>query len=319
MAVQYRDYYQTLGVPKTASQDEIKSAFRKLARKFHPDTAEDKKTAEEKFKEVNEAYEVLGDPEKRRKYDEFGANWEHGGPPPGWQQAGRAGAGGFDFGQGDGGVEFEFGGTGFSDFFEQMFGSRRGGGGYARRGGGFGGFENIPQRGNDVEADIMVTIEEAFHGSTRQISFRRSDSQQVQTYTVKIPKGVRDGQRIRMAGQGGAGVGGGASGDLYLRVRFQKHPDYEVEGVDLYREVSVPAWKCVLGGSVELETLEGKAKLKIPAGVQAGRKFRLPGHGLPGPDGKRGDLYAVLAVEVPEHISAEERALWENLAELGQR
>lgn len=310
MPAQYRDYYQTLGVPKTASQDEIKSAFRKLARKFHPDTADDKKTAEEKFKEVNEAYEVLGDPEKRRKYDEFGANWEHvgAGPAGGWHPGdgfpGSArGGGGFD----SEGVDFEFGGTGFSDFFEQMFGARR-------AAGRSGGFANAPQRGSDIEADILVTIEEAFHGSTRQISFRRGDSPQTQTYTVKIPKGVREGQRIRLAGQGGTGVAGGVAGDLFLRIKLQKHPDYDVEGVDLYRELPTPAWKCVLGGEAEIQTLEGRAKLRIPAGSQAGRKFRLPGHGLPGPDRKRGDLYAVLAVELPTELTPGERTLWQELA-----
>jgi curved DNA-binding protein len=306
MPAQFRDYYQTLGVSKTASQDEIKSAFRKLARKFHPDTAEDKKTAEEKFKEINEAYEVLGDPEKRRKYEEYGANWEHGAPPRGnWQQGG-----GFPGGSAaDEGVDFEFGGTGFSDFFEQMFGARRSG--YSRG----GGFANTPQRGSDIEADILVTIEEAFHGSTRQISFRRSDSPQTQTYTVKIPTGVREGQRIRLAGQGGSGAAGGGAGDLYLRVKFQKHPEYEVEGANLYREISVPAWKCVLGGEIELETLDGKAKLRVPPGTQNGRKFRLAGHGLPAV-GKRGDLYVVVSVELPAHPSAEEKILWEKLAKV---
>lgn len=314
MPAQFRDYYQTLGVSRTASQDEIKSAFRKLARKFHPDTAEDKKTAEEKFKEVNEAYEVLGDPEKRRKYDEFGANWEHGSPPPqgGWQQAGggfSGGAQGFDFG-GEG-VDFEFGGTGFSDFFEQMFGARRAAG-FSGRG---GGFANAPQRGSDIEADIMVSIEEAFHGSTRQISFRRSDSRQVQTYTVKIPKGVREGQRIRLTGQGGSGAAGGGAGDLYLRVKLQKHPDYEVEGEDLSREVSVPAWKCVLGGTIQLSTLDGAAKLRVPPLTQDGQKFRLAGHGLPKPGGGRGDLYAVVSVALPTRLTAEEKQAWEKLAE----
>jgi curved DNA-binding protein len=310
MAVQYRDYYQTLGVAKTASQDEIKSAFRKLARKFHPDTAADKKTAEEKFKEVNEAYEVLGDPEKRRKYDEFGANWEHGASMPrgGWSQAGGfpggAGRGGF---RTDEGVDFEFGGTGFSDFFEQMFG--------ARRGGGFrsGGFDPGPQRGGDIEADILVTLEEAFHGSTRQISFRRGDSPETQTYTVKIPKGVREGQRIRLAGQGSAGAAGGSAGDLFLRIKLQKHPDYDVEGSDLYREIPVPAWKCVLGGEAEIQTLSGRGKLKIPAGSQDGQKLRLGGKGLPKSDGSSGDLFVVISVKLPTRVSDKERALWEQL------
>jgi curved DNA-binding protein len=314
MAVQFRDYYETLGVSKTATSDEIKNAFRKLARKHHPDVATDKKTAEEKFKEINEAYEVLSDPEKRRKYDEFGANWRQGGfqPPPGWQY-GTGGQGpteGFDFGDG-GGTEFHFGGTGFSDFFEQLFGSRRRGGG--RAGGGVD-FGNVPMRGQDVEADIMVTLEEAFHGSTRQISFRRGDSPEVQTYTVKIPKGVREGQRIRLAGQGGSGFGGAQSGDLFLRVKFQKHPDFEVEGTDLYREVPVPAARCVLGGEVEVQTLDGRAKLRIPPGTQNGKKFRLPGKGLPAKGGARGDFYAVVDVVLPAKVSDAERKLWEKLA-----
>lgn len=317
MPVQFRDYYETLGVSKSASHDDIRSAFRKLARKYHPDTAEDKKTAEEKFKEINEAYEVLSDPEKRRKYDEFGSNWEHAGfqPPPGGGRGaagfGGGGPGGFGgYSQYGDGVEFEFGGTGFSDFFEQMFGARRAGGR------GPSGFSNVPQRGSDVEADIMVTLEEAFHGSTRQISFRRGDSPQVQTYTVKIPKGVREGQRIRLAGQGGQGAGGGEQGDLFLRVKFQKHADFEIEDTDLRVEIEVPAWKCVLGGECEVRTLEGRAKLRIPPGSQNGKKFRLAGKGLPGRDGTRGNLIAVLSVTVPTSPSEQELALWRQLADL---
>lgn len=311
MAAQFRDYYQTLGVPKTAATDEIKSAFRKLARKFHPDTAKNKKEAEEKFKEINEAYEVLGDPEKRKQYDEYGAGWQQsGGPPPGWQQAGggaRRGGGGRP---GGGGVEFEFGGTGFSDFFEQMFGGGRRGGGQGF--GGFGGYEEPPQRGGDVEADIMVTLEEAFHGSTRQISFRRGESGKVETYTVKIPKGIREGQKIRLAGQGESGSAG--AGDLFLRVKFQRHPDFEIEGADLIYDLEVPAWDAALGCTVHVPTLEGRAKMKLAAGSQSGKKLRLPGMGLPVGGGKRGDLYAVVAVTVPTSLDDGEKKLWEQLA-----
>jgi len=308
MPAQYRDYYQTLGVSKTAGADEIKSAFRKLARKFHPDTAKDKKAAEEKFKEINEAYEVLGDPEKRKKYDEFGANWQQAGPPPGWQQGG----GGFAR-PGGGGVEFEFGGTGFSDFFEQMFGGGRRGG--ARGGfGGFGGYEEPPQRGEDVEADIMVTLEEAFHGSTRQISFRRGHSGKIETYTVKIPKGIREGQKIRLAGQGESGAAG--AGDLYLRVKFQRHPDFEIDNGDLLYDLEVPAWDAALGCDVHVPTLEGRAKLKLAPGTPSGKKLRLPGMGLPLGGGKRGDLYAVVAVTVPPSTTDAEKRLWEQIAAL---
>ena len=309
MPAQYRDYYQTLEVPKTAAPEEIKKAFRKLARKFHPDTAKDKKAAEEKFKEINEAYEVLGDPEKRKKYDEFGPDWQQTGPPPGWQQRGAGpGAGGMRGGP-SGGVEFEFGGTGFSDFFEQMFGGGSSGGR-----GGYRSFEERPQRGEDVEADIMVTLEEALHGSTRPISFRRGDSQKIETYTVKIPKGIREGQRIRLAGQGGSGASGGGSGDLYLRVKLQRHPDFEVDGSDLVYDLEVPAWDAVLGCDVHVPTLQGRAKLKLPPGTPSGKKLRLPGMGLPIKDGNRGDLYAIVAITVPESVDSEEKSLWEKIA-----
>ena len=313
MSAQFRDYYQTLGVPKTAAADEIKSAFRKLARKFHPDTAKDKKVAEEKFKEINEAYEVLGDPEKRKKYDTFGANWEHGAPPPGYSRAG----GGFGGARRGGEAEdFQFGGTGFSDFFEQMFGgSRRGG----RGGFGGAGFEDAPQRGEDVEADVMVTLEEALHGSTRQISFRRGDSKKIETYTVKIPKGICEGQRIRLAGQGGTGSSGGGAGDLYLRVKFQRHPDFDVEGSDLNYELEVPAWDAVLGCEVQVPTLEGRAKLKLAPGTQAGKKLRLPGMGLPVKGGQRGNIYATVQLTVPASLGTNEKSLWEKIADLHRK
>ena len=237
MAVQFRDYYETLGVSKTASEDEIKSAFRKLARKYHPDVAKDKKEAEEKFKQINEAYEVLSDPEKRRKYDQLGENWNQPGgfqPPPQW--GGGQPGGGYHWGSGEnGGVEFEFGGTGFSDFFEAFFGGGRGRSAF----GGFGQRGTMAERGNDVEADIMVTLEEALNGSTRQVSLRRAGSKKTETYQVKIPRGVREGQRIRLAGQGEAGERGGKSGDLFLRVRLARHPDFSVEGSDLVHEVKI--------------------------------------------------------------------------------
>ncbi|MDB6146821.1 MAG: hypothetical protein JWO45_485, partial [Spartobacteria bacterium] len=236
MAVQFRDYYETLGVPKTANEDEIRTAFRKLARKYHPDVAKDKKTAEEKFKQINEAYEVLSDAEKRKKYDQLGANWNQPGgfqPPPNW--GGQQPGGGFYRpGGGDGGVEFEFGGTGFSDFFEAFFG---GGRGQSAFGGNFGRREQGAERGSDVEADIMVPLEEVLHGAKRPVSLRRSNSSKVETYQVKIPRGVREGQRIRLAGQGEAGELGCKSGDLFLRVRLARHPDFRVEGSVLIHEV----------------------------------------------------------------------------------
>ena len=316
MAVQFRDYYETLGVSKTATDDEIRKAFRKLARKYHPDVNKDKATAEEKFKQINEAYEVLGDPEKRKKYDELGASWNQPGgfqPPPGWgpQQPG----GGFRrYSSGDrGGVEFEFGGTGFSDFFEAFFGGGRGGG---FGGGDFGQRATGAERGSDVEADIMVTLEEALHGSKRTISLRRSNSNKIEGYQVKIPKGVHEGQRIRLAGQGEAGAGGGKSGDLFLRVRLARHPDFTVEGSDLVHEAWIPPWQAALGGDLQVPTLAGSARLKIPPGTQGGQRFRLRGHGLPTAAGNRGDLFVVTQIQVPKKLTEREREIWNQLAEL---
>src|SRR5436309_2709100 len=315
MAVQFRDYYETLGVPKTATEDEVRSAFRKLARKYHPDVAKDKKAAEEKFKQINEAYEVLSDPEKRRKYDELGANWNQPGgfqPPPNW--GGTQPGGGMHWGGGNGGVEFEFGGTGFSDFFEAFFGGGRGRSAFG--GGGFGPRPATSERGNDVEADIMVTLEEALHGSTRQVSLRRSNSKKTETYQVKIPRGVHEGQRIRLAGQGEAGERGGKSGDLFLRVRLARHSDFSVEGSDLVHEVKIAPWQAVLGDQIIVPTLEGNARLKLPPGTQGGQRFRLRGRGLPGVSGQRGDLYVVVQIAVPKKLSDSERKLWEQLAQL---
>ena len=317
MAVQFRDYYETLGVPKTASENEIRSAFRKLARKYHPDVAKDKKAAEEKFKEINEAYEVLSDPEKRKKYDQLGADWNQPGgfqPPPGWGP-GTPGGGAqqWQWSSGDnGGVEFEFGGTGFSDFFEAFFGGGRGRSAF----GGFGGREATAERGPDVEADIMVTLEEALQGSTRTVSLRRAGSNKVETYQVKIPRGVHEGQRIRLAGQGEAGVRGGKSGDLFLRVRLARHPDFSVEGSDLVHEVRIVPWQAVLGAELVVPTLEGNVRLKVPSGTQGGQRFRLRERGLPGASGKRGDLYIDVQIDVPKALTEREREVWTELAKL---
>ncbi len=317
MAVQFRDYYETLGVSKTAGADEIKSAFRKLARQHHPDMAKpkEKAAAEEKFKQINEAYEVLSDPEKREKYDQLGADWNQPGgfqPPPDWGRGGPGG--GFRRAAGgNGGVEFEFGGTGFSDFFEAFFG---GGRGESAFGGGFGRRPATAERGQDVEADIMVTLEEALHGSTRQVSLRRGGSEKVETYQVKIPRGVHEGQRIRLAGQGEAGARGGTHGDLFLRVRIARHPDFAVEGSDLIHEVTLEPWLAVLGTEIEVSTLEGDRRLKIPPGTQSGQRFRLRGRGLPTAAGARGNLYVVTQIAIPKKLSETERKLWEQLAAL---
>jgi curved DNA-binding protein len=215
-------------------------------------------------------------------------------------------------GYGGGEEEFQFGGTGFSDFFESFFGRGARGG---RRGSAFYG-EDMPLRGQDAEADIMVTLEEALHGSTRQVSFTRGRSGKVETYTVKIPKGVREGQRIRLAGIGGEGSGGGQAGDLYLRVRFERHPEFTIEGADVIHEIELPVTQAVLGGEVMVPTLDGRAKLKIPPLTQNGRKFRIPGKGMPQRNGTRGDFYAVVDVELPTTLSDSQRAAWEALAKV---
>ena len=317
MPVQYKDYYEILGLPRSASDTEIKKSFRKLAREFHPDVAKDKKRAEEKFKEINEAYEVLSDPAKRKKYDELGANWKTGAefrPPPGWEQF----SGGQAFhGRGAGGEEFEFhfGGTGFSDFFEQLFGSMgRGRTGFRRT----AGFEEdeFSERGRDVEGDIMVSLEEAMRGSVRAVNVRHTVGRSVKTEThrVKIPPGVTEGQRLRLAGRGEAGTGGGAAGDLYLRVRLAKHPDFEIEDHDLIYEAELAPWEAVLGVNLSVPTLDGRVGIKIPAGTQNGQKLRVRGRGLPQRDGARGDLIVVAQIAVPPKITDTEKKLWEQLA-----
>lgn len=312
MPVQYKDYYETLGVAKNASQDDIRSAFRKLARKYHPDVAKDKKTAESKFKEINEAYEVLSDPEKRKKYDTLGADWERGGQqaPPNWGGMGGRGA------QGGAGGEFSFGGTGFSDFFEQFFGGgmRRGGGGQPNPMGGFG-FDGGAHhaKGGDVEADLLVTLEEGLHGAKKKISFRREGSSKVETYEVRIPKGVREGQQIRLAGQGQAGSRKDLAGDLYLRVKFAQHPDYRIDGTDLVADLELPAWKAVLGTEENVATPDGPVRLRIPPGTQPGQKFRLKGRGLPTGPETRGDLYVKAEVILPKQPSEAEMKVWEQL------
>ncbi len=340
MPVQYKDYYESLGVSRTATDADIKKAFRKLAREYHPDVAKNKKQAEERFKEINEAYEVLSDPAKRKKYDELGANWKSGAdfrPPPGWESftRGRPGAGG-----GPGGAfEFHFGGTGFSDFFEQLFGSRggRGAPGFGR-GGTFTEEEMGAERGQDIEGDIMVTLEEAMRGSVRSVSVRHAavcDScggsgmknrracgacggtgqvARTDTYQVKIPAGVTEGQRLRIAGRGEAGVGGGAAGDLYLRVRLARHPDFEVEDHNLIYEAEVAPWEAVLGTNLTVPTLGGRLSIKVPPGTQNGQKLRVRGRGLPQRGGGSGDLIVETRIEVPTRVTDSERKLWEQLA-----
>jgi curved DNA-binding protein len=305
MSVEFKDYYAILGVPRDAAADEIKKAFRKRARRHHPDVAKDKHAAEERFKEINEAYEVLGDPEKRGRYDRLGADWRQEGGSPAT-------------GRGGGFHEFDFGGTGFSDFFEQYFGGA-GMHGFSSgmRGAARGGARRAA-KGNDIEGDILVTLEEVMHGALRPVSMRTTDphSGRVESHTfqVRIPPGVPHGKRIRVPGQGGPGSGGAGAGDLYLRVRHAAHPDFTTEGADLHHELELAPWEAVLGADVTVPTLDGSLKLRIPPGSENGRTLRVRGRGLPtGKSAARGDLLVTLVIQVPAHPGAEERALWEKL------
>jgi DnaJ-class molecular chaperone len=333
----FKDYYSTLGVAKTATQKEVKGAFRKLARKHHPDVNPGDKSGGAKFKEINEAYEVLGDPAKRKKYDDLGSNWrmyEQAGT--GGATAGQAGGGAWNipnipYGGGAGGGGFRsmtedemhqmFGDANpFSDFFQTFFG---GGGASGAPGddaprrtrasrGGRG-----PRAGRDVEQDIVLALEDAYHGAMRRLSIKLDGHSR--TVDVRIPAGVGDGSRVRVSGEGEAGSGGAQAGDLYLRLRLAPHAKFDRRGRDLYTHVPVPLTTAVLGGEAEVMTLAGKPlRLKIPPSTQPAQVFRLKGHGMPSPGtpGDHGDLYATVDVELPRALTPEQRAHFEALQKL---
>ncbi len=311
--MKFKDYYEVLGVGRSANQGEIRAAFRKLARKYHPDVAADKTTAEEKFKELNEAYEVLSDPEKRKKYDALGHDWQQMADAP------SHGAGGFDFGAGGQGYHFE--GTGFSDFFENFFGSQGGGfgGGAARRGGGFPGAG--PRAGRDIESEILVSLDEVMHGSERTLALSAANAPTARrTVRIRIPMGVSEGQLIRAAGLGQPGTHGGPPGDLFLRVRLERHPDFRIDGHDVVFDLPLAPWEAVLGATVVVHTPHGASKVKIPAGTVSGTQLRLSGKGLPvtdGPGGRAfGDFFACVDILTPPEVSPAERRHWEALAEI---
>jgi curved DNA-binding protein len=299
--MEYKDYYRILGVAKTASDKEIKAAYRKLARKHHPDVNAGNKDAESRFKEINEANEVLGDKEKRKRYDELGANWN---------EVGRGAPQGRPWPGGGVRVDFEdLGGAGgFSDFFRTFFSG--GGGGF----GGFEGGEEAFSPASDAEGEVDLTLAEVFRGTTREVGVGGTRRR----VEVKIPPGVRDGSRVRVAGEGGRGAGG-RRGDLYLRVRVAPDPTFERKGDDLQTTLRAPLTAAVLGGEAQVPTLEGSVGIKIPAGTPAGQMFRLRGHGLPklGSPGERGDLLATLAVELPRTVTDRQRELFEELRKSG--
>lgn len=305
--MEYKDYYKIMGVERNATQDEIKKAYRKLARKFHPDVSKES-NAESKFKELGEAYEVLKDPEKRVAYDQLGANWKAGQdfrPPPDWDAGFEFSGGGFTGGDP----------SGFSDFFEQLFGQFRSGGathGAGRRQGGFS------SQGQDHHAKILIDLDDAFNGAKRTITLSLPQTGTDGRVTLKerhlnvsIPKGIKAGQHIRLTGQGAAGMGGGRAGDLYLEVQFKPHSIYRVEDRDLYVELPIAPWEAALGAKIPIPTPAGKVDLSIPAGARSGQKMRLKGRGLPGKT--PGDLYAVLQITIPPADSDEAKALYEQM------
>ena len=327
MAVKFRDYYETLGVPRDAAEDQIKKAYRKLARKFHPDVNPGDKTAEEHFKEINEAYEVLSDAEKRRRYDDLGAEWKAGmdfSPPSGSPETfhGQVGDLGDLFRGGDGV-------GGFSDFFGALFGSRR-------RGGAGVGFS---RRGGDVESEVSMTLEEAHRGTSRTVRLPveepcsacggsgekdkkacpvcggRGSQTKLESFTVNIPRGVHDGSVIRVPGRGGAGLGGSPRGDLYLHVRIQPHQRFHLrDGADTELELPIAPWEAVLGGTAKVPTLDGPVEIRIPPNSQAGQMLRLRGKGLATSGGSQGDQYVRLKIVVPPKATEKEIELLKKLS-----
>ena len=333
--MEFKDYYATLGVPKAATEKEIKQAFRKLARKYHPDVNPGDKSSESRFKEINEAYEVLGDPPKRKKYDELGANWRM------YEQAGAGQPGGFDPSQfGGGGWNINYGGGSgggsgfrtmtedemremfgdsnpFSDFFQTFFGGAMGGSGEEAGRRGRTRSSRTARPGRDVEQEIELPLEDAYHGTMRRLSIKHDGH--ARTVDVRIPAGVGDGSRVRVSGEGEHGTGGAQSGDLYLRIRLAPNERFERKGRDLYTRVRVPLTTVVLGGEAEVPTLSGKSlRLKIPPTTQNAQVFRLKGHGMPvaGKADEHGDLYATVDVQLPRELTPEQRKHFEELQKL---
>ena len=304
--MQYKDYYQTLGVARDADADTIKRAYRRLARKYHPDVSSEE-DAEEQFKAVQEAYEVLKDADKRAAYDQLGANWRQGEdftPPPGWSAGGSFHEGGF---------RDE---AAFSDFFASIFGGAPG------RGHGRGRAESsFHLRGDDRQARIRITVEEAYHGGTRALTLSSpvQDAhggirESRKTINVNIPRGVTEGQRIRLAGQGGAGYGGGPAGDLFLEIEFEPHALFHVDGRDVHLELPITPWEAALGAKVKAPTLGGTVELTVPPGTQGGRRLRLGGRGLPGK--VAGDQYVTLRIVTPPADTPAARELYARMAEV---
>jgi curved DNA-binding protein len=305
--MQYKDYYQILELERGASEEEIKRSYRKLARKYHPDVNKSLE-AEAHFKEIGEAYAVLKDPEKRAAYDNLGSQWQEGQdfrPPPNWDA-------GFEF---SGGPAFAGGEADFSDFFEELFG------GLGGRPAAESYRSRFSSRGEDHHAKIAIDLEDSFHGTTRTISLKSTDIDRQtgrlvirpHTLNVKIPQGVREGQRIRLPGQGGAGVGGGSRGDLYIEIVFNPHPLFRFDGRDIIYDLALTPWEAALGATISVPVLGGSVEMKIPANSQSGRKLRLKGKGIPGKP--PGDQYVVLKVVIPRADTKKAKEFYKRMAE----
>lgn len=306
--MEYKDYYKILGVAKGAKPDEIKKAFRKLAVKYHPDKNAGDKAAEDKFKEVNEANEVLSDPEKRRKYDELGQNWNS------HQQ--RGGNDNFDWSQwsgnqsrqGRGQSDEYFGGGNFSDFFESIFGNMGGNSRGQQR-------SSRPMRGQDLTANMEISLEDSYNGGTKQIVLNG------QKINMNLKAGIYDGMVLRMKGKGSPGANGGEAGDLHITYMVSKNPNFEVKGNDLYMDEPVDLYTAVLGGKIDINIFNRKVKIPIPEGTDSGKTFRLNGLGMPvyGKENVRGDAYVKVKVMVPKNISNEERELFTKLSLMNKK
>ena len=306
----YKDYYQILGVDREATQDEVKRAYRRLARKYHPDVSK-QADAEERFKELGEAYEVLKDPEKRAAYDQLGANWQAGqefNPPPNWDA-------GFEFSGGEFSADER---QAFSEFFESLFGRGFGGGHHSSHGVNAGSGYHVA--GEDHHAKVLIDVEDSYLGSTREITLRAPELDNSgrlvnnpRTLSVNIPKGVKQGQKIRLSGQGGAGIGGSSAGDLYLEIEFKPHRLYRVEGADVYIKLPVTPWEAALGANVKVPTPTKQLDLKIPANTLSGKKLRLKGQGIP--SSSPGDLYVTLEIKLPSADSDAAKALYQDMAD----
>lgn len=303
--MEYKDYYKILGLERGASKDDVKKAYRKLARKYHPDVSKEK-DAEERFKEVGEAYDVLSDEKKREAYDRLGSNWQSGEqftPPPGWQYAGAGGQ--------EGGYS-QVDPEAFGDFFSSLFGGGGAGFDFGRSQQHRAHRQAHPMRGEDVHARVNISLEEAYHGGTKELSLTQGDGTAFKTLRVKIPKGILPGQQIRLAGQGAPGHRGGPAGDLFIQVEYAPHHLFTVDKSDVYLKVPITPWEAALGASISAPTLGGRVDVKIPAGSQSGKKLRLKERGIPAKT--PGDQYLLLEIMTPPAQNDEARALYEKMA-----